>query len=513
MRRLQPLGYVGVVLLVLAAWSPGARAQSGCADAPDATDQPPVALGRGVGLAVQCGIDRPQPTAIPTVKATTSPTPPPGTALERHDWRAEGYASVVGGVLYDALCVPLESVGSNVLNLPFRSGLDADLEWMRAHNIRWLRVLATGHGLSSDRAPRDAAAAIAALGSLLDGVESFNAAHAASETIYAVIGLTDYYPPGVPGDPHAYDHPLFRDVPVLPAPWYRAGVSVFDYDQEHGYPREIGLANYEQYYKPWVESIVTALANRPAVLGWQLGNELKARGSARNGVSSEQAYAWYLAFTRDTVDTIRRHDRHHVVFTGTQYVAELTDYEYRPAGQLAAALVPGYREIHRRLLADCGQWCWNVLGVTFYDFNPYALDDALLAQQARVAVSMTEYGFTNRPTDTPADRTARYGGDRAAAVRNGLGQSWQTVDGANRPSFPGAADLVASGLVGGVAPWASPSPYAGPDRGMDLDGQRGVTDAPDATALWDAWSATGARLEAANRSAGRVAACLGAHSE
>jgi hypothetical protein len=429
-----------------------------------------------------------------------------------HDWREPGYPSVVGGQLYDPECTPFDSVGSNVLNLPFRSGQDEDLQWMSAHHMRWLRVLATGHGLGPDRTPRDAASAVAALQGLLQRVDAFNAAHESNQSIYVLVGLTDYYPPGVPGDGHAYDHPTFKDVPVLPAPWYRAGISFFDFDQEHGFGRQKGLPNYEQFYRPWVQTIVSALAERPSLLGWQLGNELKARGSPRNGISSEQAYAWYLAFTRDIVDTIRARDRHHLIFTGTQYIAELTDYEYRPRADLAPELVTGYRQIHQRLLDACGQWCWNVLGLTYYDFNPYALDDASLAHQAKVAVAFTEYGFTNRPSDSAEDRRGRYGGDRATAVRDGWAHAWKGLDGSIQTRFAGAADLVGGGTVVGVAPWASPSPQAGADRGLDLDAQRGVTDAPDAAVVWDAWSATGARLEAANRAAGPWQACLAARS-
>jgi hypothetical protein len=461
--------------------------------------------------------DRIDPPGVTPPPAPTPPRvapPPPPPVASSHDWRDSGYPSAVGGRLFDPWCVPLDSVGSNVLNLPFRSAQDEDLRWMSTHNLRWMRVLATGHGLGPDRAPRDATSAIAALRALLDRVEAFNAAHESSQSIYVLVGLTDYYPPGVPGDGHAYDHPTFKDVPVLPAPWYRAGIPSFDFDQEHGFGRQTNLPNYEQFYRPWVQTIVSALAERPSLLGWQLGNELKARGSPRNSISADQAYSWYLSFTRDIVDTIRTRDRHHLIFTGTQYVAELTDFEYRPRGDLAPALVPGYRQIHQRLLDACGQWCWNVLGLTYYDFNPYALDDAALAHQAHVAASLTEYGFTNRPTDTAEDRRGRYGGDRAAAVSDGWVHPWKSLDGSTQKGFASAADLVAgsAGVVVGVAPWASPSPQGGPDRGVDLDGQRGVTDAPDAAAVWDAWGATGARLEAANRAAGPSAACLAAHT-
>ncbi len=450
----------------------------------------------------------PSPPSPPSPPPPPTPPPAPQPSAGNHDWHDPGYVSAINGVLFDTRCVPLQSVGSNVLNLPFRAGADADLEWMRSHNVRWLRVLATGHALPPNIAPRDARDATTALEQLLRRVDSFNAAHDPSQSIYVLIGLTDYYPPGVPGDGHAYDHPTFKDTPVLPAPWYRAGTPYFDFDQEHGFGQLSHLPNYEQFYKPWVESIVQALSQYRSLLGWQLGNELKARGSSRNGISNEQAYAWYLAFTRDMVDTIRSHDRHHLIVTAAQYVAELTDYEYRPNARLDLSLVHGYRQLFQRFVDDCGQSCWNIMGLTAYDFNPYPLDDATLAQQAHVAAMMTEYGFTNQPNDTPADRMARFGASRSSAVALGWMHPWMAIDGSPRAGFASAADLVRSGLVTGLAPWASPAPQSAPGSGLDLDSQRGVTGAPDSTELWAAWSTTGARLEAANKAAGPSAACL-----
>ena len=205
---------------------------------------------------------------------------------------------MVGGLLYDAQCTPFDSVGSNVLNLPFRSGQDEDLQWMSAHNMRWLRVLATGHELGPDRAPPGRGGGCRGSASAAQSRRNFSMPPTGESIDPSVlVGLTDYYPPGVPGDGHAYDHPTFKDVPVLPAPWYRAGIPFFDFDQEHGTGRKSDLPNYEQFYKPWVQTIVAALAEHSSLLGWQLGNELKARNSPRNGISTDQAYGWCLAFT------------------------------------------------------------------------------------------------------------------------------------------------------------------------------------------------------------------------
>ena len=307
----------------------------------------------------------------------TAPQTSPGPSYGRtHDWRSTDFAAVVGGQIFDPGCVPMRSVGINVPNLLYRPGQEETLKWMHRNHIRWVRVFATGHAIGSERAPRDAAAAADALRTFLARVNAFNAHHDPSEAIYVLVSLTDYYPPAVPGDRFAYDHPTFDLTPILPAPWYRAGVRQFDFDQEHDQGLSTRMPNYEVFYKPWVRHLVASLAGDPAILGWQLGNELKARGSPRNGISSLQAYGWYLDFTRDMVDTIRSLDGNHLVFMGAQYIAELVDWEYRPQDQLDLDRVPEYHRLVKRMLENCGQYCWNVWSLTAYDFNPYPLDDA-----------------------------------------------------------------------------------------------------------------------------------------
>ncbi|MBI3969713.1 MAG: hypothetical protein HY332_00370 [Chloroflexi bacterium] len=426
----------------------------------------------------------------------------PVSAARSHDWRTPGFVAAVGGQLFDPNCLPLRSAGINVPSLLYRQGLEETLAWMRRHNLRWMRVFATGRSLSPDRAPRDAAAAVAALRTLLARVEAFNAAHDASESIYVLVALTDYYPPGVPGDRHAFDHPGFRETPVLPAPWYRAGVRQFEFEQEHGFGRLTGLPNYEVYYKPWVQQVVPALAGSRALLGWQLGNELKARNSPRNGINPDQAYDWYLAFTRDMVDTIRALDQNHLILMGAQYIAELVDWEYRPKGDAVPDLVPTYRKLVQQALDACGEHCWNVWGLTGYDFNLYPLDDAAVFAQAGVASLYTEYGFT---LGTPEEMRQRFGGDRATAIREGLARPRRDLDGRLHDHLWGVRDLVDRAPVAGVASWGSPAP--GPEAVLDADIRRGITGALDEAALWAAWRDVAAQLEAANRAAGPSHMC------
>jgi hypothetical protein len=424
--------------------------------------------------------------------AAVTPRPGPGSAgsaSPSHDWKSAGYVSDVGGVLYDPRGIPLRSAGTDIPNLAYGEDVGINLDWMAAHHLRWVRLFATGHELGPDRAPQSTVQAIAALQAVLRQVDAFNASHDPSQAIYVLVALTDYYPPGVPGDRFAYDHPVWAGSPVLPAPWYRAGVTSFNYDQTHNFGWVYNLPNYEVNYKPWVEQIVAALANDPGLLGWQLGNELKARGSPLNGISSAQAYGWYLDFTRDIVDTIRARDQHHLIFMGAQYMAELTDWPYRPNGTPDPTLVLQYRQLVQEMLNDCGQYCWNVWGLTWDNFNPYPLDDAMVFHQAGVAVVATEYSFS-------LDDPSAYGGDRAAAVHSGYAQPWQDINGNWQPRHWGAPDLFAHTGLDGIAPWGAPAPSY--SAGFDEDGVGGVTGTPDQNALWAAWSNVAAALEAAN---------------
>jgi len=461
-----------------------------------------VVVANGGDVAKEAGV-------LPAQAVTPEASPSQGgqAPARDHDWRRLGFISAVDGQLYDPGCVPLRSAGTNVPNLAYRSGLEGHLEWMRQHRLRWLRVFATGHAPKPGRAPRDSGAAVRALRSLLSSVEAFNARHASSESIYVLVSLTDYYPPGVPGEGHVFDHPTFQESPVLPAPWYRAGVPWFSFEQEHGRGWVYGLPNYEVNYKPWVHDIVSSLADSRTLMGWQLGNELKARGSTRNGISSPQAYDWYLAFTKDMVDTIRSLDRNHLIFTGAQYLAELTDWEYRPQDALAADRVPEYERLALRMLNACGEYCWNVWSLTAYDFNLYPLDDLAWFSQAGVPVVATEYGFTLNGAE---EMRRRFGGDRAVAVRSGLDRAWVALDGSTQARLPSAAELMTSWRMAAIAPWGSPAPEG--EWELDADGNRGITGTADAGALWAAWGEVGSSLESANREAGSSAACLGFQS-
>ncbi len=447
------------------------------------------------------------PPALPSPSPSPIPTPPP---LPNRDWRSVGYVSVVDGELYDPFCRPLRSAGSNVPNLMFRQGLRENLEWMRQRHMRWMRVIATGHG--QPERPPDARPGVAEqrLASLLAEVEAFNARHRPEEAIYVLVSLTDYYEPGVPGDLYGFDHPNWCLARVLNAPWYRRGVQRYSFDQECGGGTLTGAPNYEVHFKPWVERLVAVGARSPALLGWQLGNEMKARKSDRNRI--DEAYAWYIDWTADMTDTIRRIDRNHLIFAGAQYMAELTDWPYRSdfSGELSADLVDEYHRLWDKMLRTCGDACWNVWSLTDYDFRHYALDDAMYLRERGVASVMTEYGFT---LGTPEEQQQRFGGDRRTAHRTGRVRPWQDVTGAWHDREWGTLEMVARTGVQGIAPWGSPAPLPDAFPFIDLDRLRGISLAPEGDEMWSIWAEIAANLEIGNAERGASASCAAYESE
>ncbi len=445
------------------------------------------------------------PIPAPPVADPTAPTSP----IPSHDWRTPGFVAVVDGALYDPLCRPLRSVGSNLPNLLFRHGIRENLEWMRWHHMRWLRVIATGHGHTHQHPDVLAGGVEGRLAAVLREVEAFNAAHDPSESIFVLVSLTDYYEPGVPGDQYGFDKSGWCELRVLNAPWYRRGVPRYDFQQECGGGRLANAPNYEVHYKPWVERIVAVGARSPALLGWQLGNEMKARKSPANGI--DEGYTWYLDWMQDMVDTIRRIDRAHPIFAGAQYLAELTDSPYRVSD---VAVKPEWRPVYQglfdRALRACGTYCWNVWSLTNYDFRLYAVDDAVLLDRRGVAAVITEYGFT---LGERADELQRFGGDRRTATRAGLDRPWEDLDGVWHLHQWGTLELLDRAGLDGVAPWGSPNPDPGADPWLDLDSRRGISNVPEGADLWDLWRQTGAHLESLNRAAGASAACLAYRSQ
>src|SRR5262245_22411590 len=205
----------------------------------EATDQAPAADDQAPSLALPATPEPPTPHAQPgqpgqpgqPVQPTPTATPKP---LPSRDWRSVGYVSVVDGKVYDPFCRPLRSVGSNVSNLLFRDGLRDNLEWMRRHQMRWLRVIATGHGTLLPHEQINIATVEQRLASMLREVEAFNASHPPQEAIYVLVNFTDYYEPGIPGDQYGFDHAGWCNARVLNAPWYRRGIQRYSFDQECG---------------------------------------------------------------------------------------------------------------------------------------------------------------------------------------------------------------------------------------------------------------------------------------
>ncbi|MCC7368650.1 MAG: hypothetical protein IT306_09515 [Chloroflexi bacterium] len=459
--------------------------------------------------AVRSETATPTPTATitPTPTVTPTPTPPP---LPSRDWRKVGYASVVDGQLYDPFCRPLRSAGSNVPNLMFREGLRENLEWMRQHQIRWMRVIATGHG-QPQRIPEAVPGVVEQrLATLLREVEAFNAAHPPQEAVYVLVSLTDYYEPGVPGDQYGFDHPNWCNARVLNAPWYRRGHLRYSFEQECGGGKLTDAPNYEVHFKPWVERLVAAGARSPALLGWQLGNEMKAKDSKRNKI--DEAYEWYVEWTADMTDTIRRIDQNHLIFAGAQYMAELSDWPYRPdfGGGINEDMLEEYRQYWDTMLRGCDRYCWNVWSLTDYDFRHYALDDAMFLRERGVAAVMTEYGFT---VGTAEEEQQRFGGDRRRAHREGLARPWQDLRGDWQPRNWGTLEMVEQTGVQGIAPWGSPAPFADAAPWIDLDALRGISLAREGDELWQIWRQIAANLELGATTRGISADCAAYQSD
>ncbi|MCC6178296.1 MAG: hypothetical protein IT305_23580 [Chloroflexi bacterium] len=418
-----------------------------------------------------------------------------------HDWRSPGFVGVLGGQMYDPDCWPLQSVGANVPNLIYRESIVQNLEWMRKNKVRWIRVFATGHGIAPNLTADDAAQRVRELTRL---VEAYNRSVAPSEAIYLLIVLTDYYGHGVPGDVYLRDNPHGCDFHVLAAPWYRRGYQRFSFDAECGDGPTSDVPNYEVFFRPWVQQLVGDLADSPAILGWQLGNELKARNSARNGIVN--GYDWYVDFVKDMTAAIRAVDKNHLIVNGAQYFAELTDIGYRPGtGGIDPDLRVKYQQAVDTMARACDGYCWNVWPLTFYDFNPYPVDDAILLERGGIATLATEYGFT---LGSPDENQLRFGGDRTEALRTGMKRPWQDIDGHWYDSHPGLAATIRDLGLAGAAPWGSPYPNPDTDLGNDLDRQRGISLAPEGMDLWHVWTGIAQDLNYQNARAGASAACL-----
>jgi hypothetical protein len=204
-------------------------------------------------------------------------------------------------------------------------------------------------------------------------------------------------------------------------------------------------------------------------------------------------------------DTIRSVDKNHLVFVGAQYFAELTDIPYRPGtGGIENFLRNDYMKAVRKMAQSCGAYCWNVWPLTFYDYNAYPADDAMVMHRGGVATLATEFGFT---LGTPDENRIHFDGDRTRALRSGVKRAWQDVDGEWHDAQWGLADAIRALDLNGAAPWGSPYPNPETDLGSDLDRRRGISLAPEGMELWQVWTGVAADLEYQNARAGNSTGC------
>lgn len=84
---------------------------------------------------------------------------------------------------------------------------------------------------------------------------------------------------------------------------------------------------YKKNYLPFVEQIVTALQNHPAIFAWEIGNEYAVHPQPATTQDADAVFTFF----RTASQTIRRIDPNHLITTGL-----INCNQFAPAGQQAA---------------------------------------------------------------------------------------------------------------------------------------------------------------------------------
>ena len=220
--------------------------------------------------------------AGPDVLATHDAAPP-----------AQGFVTRTGSELM-AGGSRLRFVGMNLRGLPHYgsallpyanpSQIDAELAEVQRMGASAVRVFAAGHDA-------DAATVAARLGVVLDS--------AAAHGLHVIAALTDFYATGFSprGDDGFYDTSSGFPTPLLNAAFFAGG--------------------YTSNYLPWVRTVVARFAAHPALLAWELGNEIKC----------DPDHAAFAAFASAVTSTIRGLDPNHLVASGMITAAWMTTAE------------------------------------------------------------------------------------------------------------------------------------------------------------------------------------------
>jgi hypothetical protein len=178
--------------------------------------------------------------------------------------------------------------------------------------------------------------------------------------IYLIAALTDLYvnsqhfPQGDEGSYKTRTDPDGRQWTLLGQEWFNGG--------------------YKKNYLPFVDTIVTAFRDRPRILAWDIGNELKL----------PEARPLFIDFHLAMAQHIKKLDPRHLITTGMMST--------RHAGLMS----PGQHRLYSSPHIDF---------LTSHIYNAeYGDDDSALAAELKKPFLVEEAGFDARPDD---DRTER----------------------------------------------------------------------------------------------------------
>jgi len=202
-----------------------------------------------------------------------------------------GYVSVSGtelmrdGARYRFIGVNLRGLphfGTPILPYAPASEIETELAEAARMGARVVRVFAAANDT-------DATTVAARLGHVLDRADAHG--------LTVIVTLTDFYPTTLfpRGDEGSYAN--VGGFTVLSADWFRSG--------------------FRAHYLPWVNEVVARYATHPAILAWELGNEIKC----------DADHAAFLSFVDATTSAIRAHDSHHLITIGMITARWLSDAE------------------------------------------------------------------------------------------------------------------------------------------------------------------------------------------
>ena len=222
--------------------------------------------------------------------AAGADTSPPPVTFVRVAGRSFVFPGESPGGFVGVNSAGLPHYGTPLLPYSTSAQIDQQLAGAQSIGARVVRVFAAGNDAAgSTQAAR--------LGAVLDAAKS--------KGLYVLVSLTDFYstsyhPVGDDGDYQTDSN----GVVDLSDAWFKN--------------------DYKTYYQGWVVQVVSALRNHPALLAWELGNELK-------DLTDPGAF---VAFATDIAGRIRAADPNHLITTG---MISTRNGNLRAAGDLSTS--------------------------------------------------------------------------------------------------------------------------------------------------------------------------------